>query len=176
MPATNIDLTKIPIDVTDHIHKFVKLLNTFWPRMDELTEYHDWDEDELFHHDVKQALWLLLVERELLGDKGRIMGLTEDKRTFSKEDYWTNTYAIVAKWDQPIVNCRTLEPISPEGTWRVVDFCHLKCEDNNRTIIRWLTPFDALWMIRMFPCSQTYVYLKDLRFYLDKAPIPPFYQ
>lgn len=64
---TNFPFKEPVIDVTNHIEKFRHFLITVWEDLENLMEYHDWDNDGKFIHDWLQINWELLVERELLG-------------------------------------------------------------------------------------------------------------
>ena len=59
--STLIDLTSVPIDITDHIVNFRNLLNSSWPHLDALMKTHDWDEDGNFSYDWIQVNWALLI-------------------------------------------------------------------------------------------------------------------
>ncbi len=72
----NIDLNSMPIDITLHIRKFRLFLITLWPHLDQLMEFHDWNNDIDFMDDWLDANWQILVEREILGNEGVLSPLS----------------------------------------------------------------------------------------------------
>ena len=72
----NINLDRLPVDVTDHIYKFRQFLNVSWPEVENLMEFHDWDGDMEFLTNWLDVNWSILVEREILLDEGLLTSLS----------------------------------------------------------------------------------------------------
>ncbi len=92
-----IDLETVPLDVTSHIIKFRDFLISCWPKLEELMEEHDWDDDGNFIIDWLQANWEFLVERELLGKGNYLPLFTWGGRKTSSEK--AANYKIVCQID-----------------------------------------------------------------------------
>ena len=68
-----IDICAIPVDITEHIIKFRNFLTHSWKDLDDIMEFHDWDDDGNFIDDWIQNCWEFLIERELLGKNNLIL-------------------------------------------------------------------------------------------------------
>ena len=63
-----IDLSQLPVDITEHINKFRNFLDiSGWHIYHVIMEKHDWHDDGDFDSDWLQVNWEMLVGRELLG-------------------------------------------------------------------------------------------------------------
>ena len=75
-----IEISNLPLDITNHIIKFRNFLNASWPCLDELMDNHEWDDDGGFIDDWIQCNWEFLVERELLNKQGHLFPLEWNSR------------------------------------------------------------------------------------------------
>jgi hypothetical protein len=109
-----LDLTHLPIDVTDHILKFRAFLIAVWPSFDQFMMKHDWNDDGNFIDEWLEANWEFLVERELLGNQGLLTAFESPYRCktirFMGEE---PTYTISAKSDEIIFDLRRPNVIVP---------------------------------------------------------------
>lgn len=144
MPSLKIDFEKLPIDVTDHILLYLKLLNISWPSVEN-------DPDLAF--DFRQVLWSLLVERELLGKNGYLPPLKNKVRIIDPDA--TFNYLITVRWDSPLVDCLTNESIPKNRRWIVDDFGSLS--ENP-------APFNV---VSIRGEGNYHLLVKDVRFFLE---------
>lgn len=95
-----IDLTTLPLDVTNHVMKFRNFLNVCWASVDNLMETHDWDNDGDFLTNWMQVNWEFFMERELLGPDRFIFPIQCSRRiTFPAS---RPTHKIICKYNQAI--------------------------------------------------------------------------
>src|SRR5258708_3964922 len=123
-----IDLEHLPVDVTGHISKFRKFLNTTWPCLDDLMEDHNWDDDLDLIDDWLQVNWQLLVERELLGNHGTLTQFSVthlDPRIISPNKQ--PNFTIIARFNKPLFNMRQPHnPLPQDKPLRLFSFSTVK--------------------------------------------------
>jgi hypothetical protein len=127
-------------------------------------EYHDWDEDGDFIDDWLQLNWELLVEREILEDRGFLtqfsMTHLSKRITFNMS---TQQYAIIARSNQELLDKRTKKQIPFEKKLRLFSFRTYR--DNSFGLY---PPFDLACLV-MDSTNELYTTeFFNLRFYLVK--------
>lgn len=163
-------LQKLPIDVTGHILLYVKLLNDTWPTLDELMDFHDWEEDSELTMDYKQALWILMVERVLLGKNAHLRALNQEMKLHGEnriiEPDAKYSYIITARWDSSLVDLSTDKPVSKDRRWIVDSFIY---PTTNLGAYLFDPPtFDIVILRGEGKFSQCSLFVKDVRFFLEE--------
>ncbi|MDB6081216.1 MAG: hypothetical protein JWO53_488 [Chlamydiia bacterium] len=158
-----VDLEKLPIDVTEHITKFRDFLCTCWPSIDSLMVDHDWDDDGDFIDDWLGANWELLVERELLHEKGFLTSfgmLRSASRVISPSQ--KATYSVYVKSKSPLFDMK--KPMIPVPTNQKLRLYSFRASEKDFGLY---PPFDVAAVVVDASKKFFYVPFKELQFYID---------
>ncbi len=160
----NIHLDQIPINITEHIDKFRQFLVAGWPYLDDLMEYHDWDNDDNFIDYWLQANWEILVEREILEGKGFLsqfsMTHLSNRVTYPEKK---PGYSVIGTCERGLINQRTSEETIFNKPLRLYSFRTYE----NRAFGLY-PPFDLACLVDD-STQELFVFpFSDLKFYLIK--------
>ena len=162
----NINLESLPIDVTEHIKKFILFLTACWPSLDELMEQHDWDEDGGFIDDWLQLNWEILVEREILENNGFLTPLSVPMAARVINTNAQANYSIVTYISRDLLDYKTKRNLSKNYAIRFFGFCSALKQGG----FGLYPPFDLAHLVLDSTKELFIAPFSDLEFYLVKWP------
>ena len=117
-----INLKKLPVDVTGHLIKFRDLMVAAWPHISLLMEEYDWDSGRDPMGDWVMASWEIFVEQELLEGQGYLTALSILSHHRIINEKAQPTHTVVTKISEDMFDARTKEKIFKDRWLRLIGF------------------------------------------------------
>lgn len=167
-----LDLTQLPINITDVILKFRAFMIDSWPALDSIMMKHDWDNDGDFTDDWLQSNWEFLVERELLGLKGRLtpFGIRAKSHARSTKN-GAPAYQVTAKLTGPVFNFQH-QNISISQDSKLYFYAFSTFLDPGYGLY---PPFDIANLVCDSSKELSYAPIDHVMFYLEEIDSSPIY-
>jgi hypothetical protein len=155
------------LDVTEQVNRFRNLLIAGWPHVDNLMEYHDWENDGESSTDWIQACWEIFVERELLPEGHFLTSFSFSGEGRVSKEGKKATFAVVAKTSKEMKLSRTEKPAPVGELLRLVGFLS-PVEGGGFGLY---PPFNVAELVKDSKEEKSEIFLariEDLRFFLKK--------
>ena len=156
-----IDISLLPVDVTEHVIYFRQFFNNSWRDLDFIMNDHDWDNDGNFIDDWLQNCWEFLIERELLGRNNFALTPFSTTHLTLPKRKPTHTIIAIPKLGEKVTDLKTNKLIDSKISFRF--FCWKTFRDGCFGLY---PPFDLISVIDD-DSGQTYTtYFDKMNFIL----------
>ena len=156
-------------NITDTIVHFRKYLLVIWDDIDNLMSHHDWEDDGYFIHNILQANWELLVEKQLLEPNEILTPYSSyygSKPVLHKNGVPTHRVICKVKDDRQLYSIPHKKLI-PENSTLIFRILLRAFKEGSDGLY---PPFDAVDLITADHKHLCCVPLSDVTFYLEKIP------
>ena len=158
-----INLKKLPVDVTGHLIKFRDLMVAAWPHISLLMEEYDWDSGRDPMGDWVMASWEIFVEQELLEGQGYLTALSILSHHRIINEKAQPTHTVVTKVSEDMFDARTKEKVFKDRWLRLTMFLG----PGEGGGLGWFAPFNYAKVV--FDSKRKNIFVlpvEKLRFYL----------
>lgn len=152
------------VKLNKQVDLFRQFLNSSYSSVDELMEYHDWDNDMDLTLDWIQTNWELLFERELLGKNKYLTPLSVPLSTRVTKKNTIPKYSVNTKISKDMLDMRTERLLPKNKDLRFFGFCSA-CKEGG---FGFYPPFDLANLVLDLTKEIFTVPLSELEFFLVK--------